>query len=371
MMKPFKLERYFAKYEFNAKYLLSSSDCDGFSMDYVLKCAQPEELLLWQDLTLGYTDSLGHPLLRQAISRHYNTIKSEHVFVLSPGEANYMLMHLHLKKGDHVVCMKPAYQSLYEITRSMGCKLSFWEPDSTHRFNVDDLSKLVTEKTKMIIVNFPHNPTGYYPSKEELSRIISIAARYNTFLFADEMYHKLVHHLKDLNDSICDLYDNCLSLWGSAKSFGLAGLRIGWVTSHNTQLLNKMQHFKDYLSICTSAPSEILAMIALNNSEQFIEVNLEKIRSNKLIFAEFAHRHPQLFDHYIEPQAGSTAFVKLNLNVPTLEYTERLVKETGIMLVPAEMFEYGSQHVRIGFGRENMAETLNVWEHYINTQKGS
>lgn len=359
---PFNLERYFARYEFNVKYLLSSSDCDGFSMQYVLNAAEHGELQLWENLALGYTDSLGHPLLREAISKHYNTIKPDEVFVLSPGEANFILMNLLLKPGDEVVCMRPAYQSLYQVAKSLGCKLVYWNMTNEGGFNVDDLNGLVTAKTRMLIVNFPHNPTGYYPSEEELNRIIEIARRNNTFIFADEMYHKLVHNPAKLNDSLADRYENFISLWGTAKSFGLAGLRIGWVVSHNKQLLQKMQHYKDYFTICNSAPAEILTMIALNNSEKFIEVNLSKIRQNKKHFADFVNKHPQVFPSYKEPMAGSTAFVEISTGVTTLEYAEKTVQQTGIMLVPAEMFEYGHKHVRIGFGRMNMPEALSVWE---------
>lgn len=364
--EPFKLERHFAKYEFNVKYLLSSSDCDGFSMDYVLNAAEHGELELWNNLTLGYTDSLGHPLLREAIASHYNTIKREDVFVLSPGEANYMLMQICLKPGDEVVCMRPAYQSLYQIAASMGCSMHWWEPDENGYFDPDRLDQLVTANTRMIIVNFPHNPTGYYPTRDELNKVISIASRHKTLLFSDEMYHKLVHDPALLNDSLCDLYENAISLWGTAKSFGLAGVRIGWVTTHNWELLREMHEWKDYLTICSSAPSEILTMIALNNSERFIEANLEKIRRNKIIFSQFVNRNCELFPGYRETNAGSTAFVKINLKEPALDYSEKLVSATGIMLVPAEMFEYGNRHFRIGFGRSNMEEALAVWEDYIS-----
>ncbi len=365
IIEPFKLERYFAKYEFNVKYLLSSSDCDGFSMQYVLDAAEHGELRLWNELTLGYTDSTGHPLLREAISKHYNTIKADDVFVLSPGEANFILLNLTLQPGDEVVCMRPAYQSLYQVAKSLNCKLVYWEPEDNGRFNVDDLSKLLTSKTKMLIVNFPHNPTGFYPTKAELDRLIEIAGRNNTFIYSDEMYHKLVHDPSDLNDSLTDLYDNCISLWGTAKSFGLAGLRIGWVVSHNHELLKKMMQYKDYFTICNSAPAEVLTMIALNNSEKFIEVNLNKIRKNKKHFAGFIERHTNIFPSYKETNAGSTAFVEIKTAKTTLEYSEEIVKKTGIMLVPSEMFEYGHNHLRIGFGRANMNEALSVWESVL------
>lgn len=364
-MKPFLLERYFAKHEFNAKYLLSSSDCDGFTLDYVLSSANKWELELWNNLALGYTESLGHPLLREAITRHYNTVNKDEVFVLSPGEANYILMRSCLKPGDEVVCMRPAYQSLYQIAKTLGCNLSFWEPDESGSFNVDDLSRLVTTKTAMIILNLPHNPTGYYPTKPELDRIIEVAAKHNTFLFSDEMYHKLVHNPAHLHDSLVDLYENAVSLWGMAKSFGLAGLRIGWVVTHNQEVLKKMHVMKDYLTICSSAPSEILAIIALNNSENFIEVNLQKIRANKKLFLDFVKTQKSLIPEYKEPIAGSTAFVRLNLPESTLSYADNLVEKSSILLIPAEMFDYGHSHVRIGFGRESMSQALKLWEQVL------
>lgn len=366
-MEPFKLERYFAQYEFQAKYLLSSSDCDGFSMQYVLSCAEHGEDQLWRNLTLGYTESLGHPILRDAIAAHYNTIKRENVFVLSPGEANYILMHLVLHPGDEVVCMKPSYQSLYQVAKSIGCKIKWWQPSSNGNYDTGELAELVTEKTRLLIVNFPHNPTGYYPSRDELNEVVRIASRFNTLVFADEMYHKLIDNPALMNDSLCDIYQNAVSLWGMAKSFGLAGLRIGWVATHNLQLLHKMQQMKDYLTICNSAPSEILSMIALNNSEQFIEVNLRKIRKNRNLFNDFVNHNRNIFSEYKEPVAGSTAFVKLNLSAAgnfnnTLEYTDYIVRQYGIMLIPSEMFEYESGYLRVGFGRENMPEALAAWE---------
>ncbi|HLN52224.1 MAG TPA: pyridoxal phosphate-dependent aminotransferase [Lentimicrobium sp.] len=366
-IESFKLERYFAKHEFTSKYLLSSSDCDGFSLDYVLSSAQHGELELWNDLKFGYTDSLGHPLLRDAICRHYRTIGREDVFVLSPGEANFILMLNLLKPGDELVCMKPAYQSLYQVAKSIGCNILWWECNKTGYYDPDVLASLVTAKTKLIVINFPHNPTGYYPSKIEYERIIEIAAKHNTVLFSDEMYHKLVHDPLKINDSAADLYENAISLWGTAKSFGLAGLRIGWVVSHNKELLDEMKRMKDYLTICNSAPSEILTIIALNNSERFIDVNLQKIRKNKIVFRDFVNKHKEMFPNYHETTAGSTSLVRMNIDEPTISYTDKLVRKTGIMIVPSELFEYGNSHIRIGFGRENMPEALDLWDQYITT----
>lgn len=364
-IKPFLLERYFAKYEFSTKYLLSSSDCDGYSMQQILDCANEEERTMWNSIKLGYTDSQGGLPLREAIAQQYQTISPDEVFVLSPGEANFILMNVALKPGDHVVCMAPAYQSLYQVCESIGCEMSWWKPENEKvwNFNPKTLESLIQPNTKMIIVNFPHNPTGFLPTENELTEIIEIASSRDILIFSDEMYHQLVHEPSRQIPSICDLYENSISLWGMAKSFGMAGLRLGWVATKNHELMQKMMEFKDYLSICNNPMSETLSLIALNHKEKFIQPNIEKIIRNKAIFEEFVKNTDGLLQ-FSAPIAGSTAFVKIN-TPKALDYSEMLVKETGIMLVPSEMFEYGTQHIRIGFGRENMAEVLGVWGDYI------
>lgn len=364
----FKLERYFAQYEFSTQYLLSCSDCDGYPLSYVLDQATADEKQLWENLTLGYTESDGHHLLRDIIAAQYETISANQVVVASPGELNFILMNALLQAGDHVICMSPAYQSLYEVARSLHVDLSFWTPNrSTWHFDPDDLAALIRPDTKLIIINFPHNPTGAFPSVAEFERIVDLARQHDIYLFSDEMYRHLLHTAKEEIPAACDLYEKGISLWGTAKTFGLAGLRLGWVACQDPLILQHILRFKDYLSICSSAPSEILAIIALRHKEAFIEPNIEKIRRNISLFQAFQTRHSDLIS-YSPPRAGSTAFVDLHLNESSLSFSERLVKEAGIMLVPAEMFEYGSSHARIGFGRENFAEVLLRLESYLGNK---
>lgn len=361
----FKLERYFAKYEFKTQYLLSSSDCDGFGVEEVLNLANTEEKALWEGLKLGYTESEGNPLLRESIATLYQSISPDQILVSSPGEANFILMNTLLEKGDHVICMRPAYQSLYQIVKSLGVELSFWEPDPENwQLDPEALAALVQKNTKLIIVNFPHNPTGAFPEIDEWRQIIEIARRQGAYLFSDEMYRLLTHTPTKEIPSACDLYEKAISLWGMAKSFGLAGLRIGWLASQDREVLRKVLSFKDYLSICNSAPSEVLALIALNHKEHFLNINLEKIQKNVSLLSDFQLKRPD-FLSFVKPRAGSTAFAKLNIEISSLDWSEKLVEQTGIMAVPAEMFEYGDKHIRIGFGRRNFGEMLEVLDRYI------
>ncbi len=389
-ISPFILEQYFAKHEFTAKYMLSSSDCDGFPMEYILKQATPEELEMWNTLTLGYTEGMGTLFLRESICRFYSKARPENVLVASPGELSFILMNVLMGESDgcngagdngscgtrpHAVVVSPAYQSLYEVLRSLKCDISYWEasqmqPDGEWRFDVGELRRLVKPETRLIVINFPHNPTGAYITRKQLDEIVEIARSCGAYLYSDEMYRDLI--IKDGTESlpaVCDIYEKGISLWGTAKSFGLAGLRIGWFVSQERDLLAKIQSFKDYLSICCSAPSEVLTAIALNHAEKFIGPNVEKIRSNVAFFKEAvdAGLLPFVTD-FIPPVAGSVAFVGIDPSkasylldfepATALEFSDAIVEKYGIMTVPAPMFETCGNWLRIGFGRENFKEVV-------------
>ena len=361
----FKLERYFAKHEFTAKYLLSSSDCDGYEMKYLLENASKDEMDLWEGIKLGYTESEGNPLLREAILQYYKIKTIENVVVASPGELNFISMNVLLDSKDHAITVSPCYQSLSEVVKSVNCELSLWKPSPDKwEFNTADLEKLIQKNTKLIILNFPHNPTGSYLKREQLDEIVRIAKKHDIYIFSDEMYRKLI--IDDIEElpPISDIYEKGISLWGTSKTFGLAGLRTGWLVTHDTDFLLKVVSFKDYLSICNSAPSEILSIIALNNIDKFLPQNLKTIRENILLFNEFVAKHP-IISSFTPPKAGSTGFIKLNIENSALEFSNNLVNETGIMTVPAEMFEQQGKYLRIGFGRRNFPEILDILDKYL------
>lgn len=372
---PFKLERYFALHEFSAKYMMSSSDCDGFPMEYVLKQATSKEKLLWDNLHLGYTESPGSPLLREAICRFYTGSCPDNVVVASPGELLFITMNL-LMQGcgnPHAVVVGPAYQSLCQILDSLGCRVSAWKPErGDWSFSVERLRELVSPETRVIVINFPHNPSGSYITREQMEEIVDIARSCGAYLYSDEMYRDLLidGDCKPLPPAF-ELYEKGISLWGMAKSFALAGLRIGWVVTKDTSLLQGILSFKDYLSMCCSAPSEVLATIALNHAEKFIQPNIEKIKGNIALFRQAidAGKLPWV-EEFIPPKAGSVAFVKINLSKTeellgckvesTLKFSDALVQKYGIMTVPAELFDYEGSYLRIGFGRKNFREILEI-----------
>ena len=365
-IKPFALERYFARHEFTARHLLSSSDCDGLPMAELLSWADDETRSLWDGLALGYTESEGHPLLRREIAGLYEGVAPDEVVEFVPEEAIFAAMNCLVQPGDRVVCTFPGYQSLYEIAASLGADLSYWTPreDEGWRFDPDDLADLVDEDTSLVVVNFPHNPTGWLPSHDDFRRIVGIVGAAGAHLFCDEMYRFLEQDPADRLPSGVEAYDRAVCLFGMSKTYGLAGLRVGWLVTHDGELRAALQGFKDYLTICGSAPSEILALIGLRNHDRIVRRHVARIRRNldavERLIAAYADRLT-----WTRPRAGSVCFPRLLGSMGAEELARRLVEERDVMAGPAGVFGYGDRHVRIGLGRERLPEVLAIVDDFL------
>lgn len=364
---PFQLERYFAKYEFSARYLLSSSDCEAVSMADLLHGADKEMKQLWGELKLGYTESWGHPLLREAIAELYTDIEAKDVLVVVPEEGIFLSMHALLEPGDHVICTYPAYQSLHEVARSIGCELSTWELDEERGwyFDITELERLMRQDTKLVVVNFPHNPTGYLPPGEDFAALIDIVSEHGAYLFSDEMYRYLEIEEDTRLPAACDLYSRAYSLSGLSKTFGMPGLRIGWLATVDSEGLNRVSRLKDYTTICSSAPSELLATMALRDRSSVLGEQLARVRRNFGILESFFMDYQDIFE-WNRPLGGSICLPRMTAIDDTYEFCETLVRDTGIMLAPSRAFLFGDHHVRVGFGRENLPLVLERFAAYLD-----
>lgn len=361
----FQLERFFAKYEFKAPYLLSSSDCESFSVNEILEMAGDDTDM--GDLWLGYTESLGDPELRGEIVDLYQNISSDEVIVTAGAEeAIFVFMNVALEEDDHVICMFPAYQSLFEIANSIGCEVSHWELKEENGWEPDlnELRDAIRPNTRAIIINTPHNPTGYLFSQKKLEEVIEVARKNDLYLFSDEVYKFLEHDEKDRLPSVCDHYEKGISLGVMSKSFGLAGLRIGWIATQDEELYREFASFKDYTSICNSAPSEYLAIRALQNKDKLVKRNLGIIEENMELLDQFFEKYDDLFE-WQKPKAGSIAFPRLTIDEPIEEFCIKLVEETGVLLLPGNYYFAGDKNFRIGFGRKNMPEALSILDDYL------
>jgi len=365
-IKPFQLERFFAKYEFSTPYLLSPSDSEPLSLKKLLEMGDGDSLRRWDNLWLGYTESQGHPVLREEVSKLYSSTGPDDILIVAPEEGIFIAMNIILERGDHVIATFPGYQSLYEIANSLGCEVSRWTPNAEKgwEFDVGELRSLVQDNTKLIVVNFPHNPTGATVSKEDFREILEIAKVKNLFVFSDEMYRFLEYDEADRLDAASDLYENAVSLFGVSKSFALPGLRIGWLATKNKKLLGEFATFKDYTTICSSAPSEILALVALRAKNKILQRNLAIIKNNLDVLNDFFARYSSLFE-WVKPEAGTTAFPALKTSKTVSDFCSDLVEKKGVMLLPATVYDYAGNNFRIGFGRKNMPEALQKLEEYL------
>ena len=367
-LQPFKLERYFAKYEFNTEFLLCSSDCEGMSIADLL-ALEPGSTEKFQQTWLGYTESQGHPNLRKEISRIYESIQPEEILVHAGAEeAIFLFMLAALKENDHIIVHAPHYQSLSEVAKSIGCFISPWRAreENGWALDLDELRHLMRSSTKAIIINTPHNPTGYLMSRADFEALNKIVQENNLLLFSDEVYRESEYDAATRLPGACDLGEHAVSLGVTSKTYGLAGLRIGWISTKNKQIYDKMASLKDYTTICNSAPSEFLAEVALRNRQKLINRNLSIIKQNLDIIDELFTRHSSLFS-WVRPTAGSMGFPKL-LNGDIENFCDDLVKKAGVLLLPGTMYDDTGDHFRIGLGRKDLPQAVERLEEYIKAQ---
>jgi len=371
-IKPFHTERFFAIHEFTAPYLLCASDCESLTVDELLHLAGAS----WErlgGLWLGYTESQGAPALRERIAAMYASVRADHVIGLgAPEEGIFLTMHALLEPGDEVVVLTPCYDSLANVAEYLGARVARWQvteadepPDGPGgwRLDLDALERLVTPRTRLVVLNFPHNPTGYLPSHDEWRRIVHIVEQAGAWLFSDEMYRGLEYDPAAQLRSGCDLYERAITLAGLSKTCGLAGLRVGWLALQDTPLRDRILGWKDYTTICASAPSEALAQIALHAGDALPERSRRIIQDNLALTEPFFERWRTVF-RWNRPQAGSVALVGLR-GRSARDFSNRLVTEQGVLLLPSTGLGFGDGHVRFGLGRRTFPAGLERLDRYL------
>lgn len=366
-IKDFKLEVYFGQYEFTAPYLLTQSDCESMSTKELLALepgSEEEYLNQW----LGYTETWGDPELRKIIASLYDTMEAEDILAFHGAqEAIFGYMNVMLDPGDHMIAMYPNYQSAYEVANSVpDCEYSKWYlKDDGEKWVVDfdELEALIRPNTKLIAVNTPNNPTGYTFTNDEIKTLCDICRKHDIYLFSDEVYKGLELE-GEKRDWMADHYDKCVSLGVMSKSYGLAGLRIGWLAGKDHETLEKVIKFKHYMSICNSAPSEFLSKIALKHSDKLLERSKEIIKSNMALVDAFFEKYSDLFEKK-KITCGPVAFHKLLLDMPVEDFCKLAVDKKGVLLLPASIYDFDGQYFRMGYGRKSVPESLAMFEEFL------
>ena len=374
MLPDFRLETYFSRWEFRAQFNLAGSDVESMRVDELLALAEPDDLAAWRELRLGYTETFGSPALRRAIADTYRVIDDDHVLCFAGAqEGIFCATHALLDPSDHVIVMVPNYQSTEEVPLSIcavtGVEL---EPvDGAWRLDLDDIRAAVRPNTKLISMNFPNNPTGAVIDRATFDGIIALAAERGIYVFSDEVYRGLERESDRMLPNAADVYPRALSLGVMSKSYGLPGLRIGWIACQDTGVLGRLERMKHYTSICNAGPSEVLATIALHAADTILERNRSLVRENVGRVTAFMSRHPQLFD-WQAPDGGCIAFPRYLGPEGVDEFCRAAVEESGVLLLPNSVYQsrvspVPSDRFRIGFGRRNLPEALAQLDEHLTT----
>jgi len=363
----FALERYFARWEFAVEHLLCASDVQGYPMADLLALADDETRGLWDGLALGYTESTGHPLLRREIASLYEAIEPDDVLTFAGAEeAVFCLVNALVGPDDHVVVTWPGYQSLYEVARAAGADVTLHElhEHDGWALDLDLLRSQVTPATRLIVVNLPHNPTGMLADRATYDGLVALAAETGAHLLVDEVYRGLEVDEADRLPAGADALGRGISLGVMSKTFAMAGLRIGWLATRDRELLARVAAFKDYTTICSSAPSEILAIIALRARDRVLARSRGIVAANLDLLDAFFEDWADRFE-WVRPRAGSIGFPRLTVpGVRIDDWAAELVEAEGVLLLPGSQFGHPGNHFRLGFGRTDMPEALGRLEAF-------
>ena len=368
-IKPFKVEEWMNKWEVGAKYNIAETCVDSISIDQLFELTGENKQEFLQKMSarrLSYGDIEGMPELREGIASLYKTIKPENIIpVHGAAGANHHVFYSLIEPGDEVISIMPTYQQLTYIPQSFEAKVKILQltNDNGYLPYLDSLKELVSDKTKMICINNPNNPTGALMSEEILKEIIEIAKSADAWILCDEVYRHLTQE-DSYSPSIADLYEKGISVGSMSKVFSLAGLRLGWIATHDTKAIKSFLSHRDYNLISCGMIDEMIASIALKNKDKLLKRNLTIVRENLEILDNWVKQEKHV--NYIKPKAGTTALIYYELDIPSVQFCEEMYKTTGAFVTPGDCFEM-PQSMRIGYayGKQDLINGLKAISEFI------
>lgn len=353
-IKPFKVEEWMNEYETGARYNIAETCVDSVSLDelFELTGENKEEFLndfSCRRLTYGYIE--GNPSFKKGICSLYHTIEPEEIVPTHGASgANHHVFYSLIEPGDRVISIMPTYQQLYSIPESYGAdvKTLHLKAENGYLPDLNELKKLAIPGTKMICINNPNNPTGSLMSKDLLMQIIEIARSVDAYVLCDEVYRHLTQK-DEWCESVADLYEKGISVSSMSKVFSLAGLRLGWIATHDKNVIKDCLSHRDYNLVSCGMFDELLADLALKHSDKLLERNRGIVRTNLAILDQWIQSEPRA--SYQKPQAGTTALVFYDFDIDSFEFCKRMYHETGAFVTPGGCFEE-SHSFRIGYASD-------------------
>ncbi|WP_227271643.1 aminotransferase class I/II-fold pyridoxal phosphate-dependent enzyme [Roseobacter weihaiensis] len=367
----FRLETHFSKWEFKARHHLTASDAQSMSLGDLLAMAAPEDRAGFEQMWLGYTETYGAPDLREQIARTYVGQAAQNILCFAgASEGIFAANAVLLDKDDHAIVITPNYQSHESLPVSIcsatGVPL---DPQDGWSLDIDRVAAAIRPNTRLLTMNFPHNPTGAILPLDRYQALIELCRRHGIYILHDEIFNGLGPSDAVHLPFIADLYERGLSLNVMSKSYGLPGLRVGWIAAQDTALLSRMERLKHYLSICNSGPSERLAMIALKNRAQILARNCATVDENMPRWEAFFGRYPELFE-WRRPDGSCMAYPRYKGKDGVEAFARDLVEQSGVLVLPSSIYSSDlgpvpEDHFRIGLGRHGLEEGLAAFEAHL------
>ena len=367
----FRLETYFSRWEFAARFHLTASDAESVTIAELLAMASPADRAAFEGLRLGYTETFGAPDLREAIAATYERRSADDVLCFMGAEEGvYATMHALLEARDHAIIVTPNYQSLETVPLSI-CTVTGvpLDPDDGWSLDIDRVAAAIRPSTRLISINFPHNPTGKVLERDRFDAVIALCRAHGLWLFSDEVYRPLGPEGAPHLPQAADVYERGISLGVMSKAYGLPGLRLGWIACTDRDLLQRVERVKHYLSICNAGPSERLAVIALRARERILARNRRLVTDNLALLDAFFAEHAALFE-WRRPDGGCVAYPRYLGRDGVEAFTRRLVETAGVLLLPSSIFQSAlcptpTDRFRIGCGRAGLAEGLAAFRAHL------
>jgi aspartate/methionine/tyrosine aminotransferase len=374
MLPDFQVEKYFSQWEFTARHHLTASDAQTMPMADLLALADDADRRAWDELDLGYTETFGDPGLRAAIAGTYEQVRASDVICFSGAEEGlYLAMQVLLGPEDHAIVITPNYQSAETIPMSL-CAVTGvpLDPTANWALDIDAVIAAIRPNTRLISINFPNNPTGKVIDEVDFRRLVETCADRGIRLFSDEVHRGLERDPAGTLPQAADLSDTALSLNVMSKSLGLPGLRIGWIACRDPEVLSRLERAKHYTTICNSAPSELLARIALKARTDILRRTGGIVRANTPLFDEFFAGFAELFE-WTPPDGGCVCFPRYLGEDGVEKFCQALVEQAGVLLLPASIFASQltptpTDRFRIGIGRDNPAPALEVFAQWLRNR---
>ena len=345
-----KLEDWYRDQYFSAGIDISSSGVQPYTLKQVRQLAQlrVDEI---DGLLMCDSRTLGGEGVRMAIAREFSGSDPERIMVTNgSSEAIFLACRALLDEGDEVVMTSPIYHSYQSLAKVIGCSVKVWPLDSSDGFNadLDRLERLVTNRTKAVIVNFPHNPTGVMLSRSDQLRLVSILDRCNAYLIVDAAFAQLIYGDEKLLD-FYQLYPKSVTIHTMSKAYGLPGLRVGWAVGPS-DLLRECIRLRDFTVLFMSPLLELIAERVVANAEKFVRPRFEQAALNRDYTCNWLSSYADSVN-WVKPAGGVTVFCRFKGIADVDNFCTEVLREKDVLLCPGSCFGE-PEYIRIGFGED-------------------